>query len=238
MAKRIFILLIFIPYLSFSQEWSSMRAYKKATNKEKLLKGNWLKKDRIHNTFVWEQANIYNLRLLDGNDKYKTISEIRDFYIWFDKEATIKGNEIKWIGIASIVAGQLSKLDNSFVRVFLVRNKEAVKFANEGSKKVFKFAFPQMNEIYSSDYLLKGAEAKEWDRKFGEKEQCVILEPLYQNLSEKALNKLSRMTKGKGIYNLGVNRKLKFEGEIKDCNSRYEHGANKVLQYYLSKKSK
>lgn len=238
MIKHIIVLLLLIPNFLLSQEWSSIKSYKKATGNEKLLEGNWLKKDRKRNTDVWKQANIYNLNLENGNCKYKTIREIRDFYTWYNAEIIRRGNQIKWIGIVSIVAGQLSKLDNGFIRVIIVRNKEAVKFANEGSKKVFEFAFPQMHDIYFSDIPLKGAVAVEWDRSFGINEQCVILEPLYNNLSEKALRKLDRMARGKGIFNLGVNRKLKFEGDINDCTSRYEHGLNKILPFYMNKTKK
>lgn len=236
--KNIIILLLLIPNFLLSQEWSSRKSYKKETGNEELAEGNWLKKDRKRNTDVWKQANIYNLNIENGDDKYKSVSEIRDFYTWYDSQIIKKGSEIKWIAVASIVAGQLSKLDNGFFRVFLVRNKEAVKFANEGSKKVFEFAFPQMHDIYFSDIPLKGDLALEWDRNFGTKEQCEILEPLYNNLSDKAIRKLDRMARGKGIYNLGVNRKLKFEGDIKDCTSRYEHGLNKVLPYYINKVKK
>ncbi len=224
-----------IPNFLLSQEWTSIKLYKKETGNENLLEGNWLKKDRKRNTDIWKRANIYNLNLENGNENYKTINEIRDFYDWFDSEIIKKGNEIKWIGVALIVAGQLSKLDNDFLRVIFVRNKEAVRFANEGSKKVFEFAFPQMDEIYFSNIPLKGDMALEWDKNFGMKEQCVILEPLYNNLSEKALRKLDRMARGKGIYNLGVNKKLKFDGDINDCMSRYEHGLNKILPYYKKK---
>ena len=42
------------------------------------------------------------------------------------------------------------------------------------------------------------------------------------------------MAKGKGIYNLGVKNELKFEGDIRDCKSRYQHAFSKLNSYYRS----
>ena len=64
----------------------------------------------------------------NGNQKYKSICEIRDFYLWFDAERKKQGHEIKAAGIAAIVANQFSKLDNAFIRFFIIRNKEVLNF--------------------------------------------------------------------------------------------------------------
>ena len=135
-----------------------------------------------------------------------------------------------------MVAGQLSNFDNYFIRTFIVRNKEVVWFGNEGSKKVLEFAFPLLKEVYFSKKILKGQEAKDWDIKNGKIEQCQIVEVIYNQLSPKAIRKLERMVKGKGIYNLGVRKELKFEGNIRDCKSRFEHAFSKLYRYYLDKK--
>ena len=156
--------------------------------------------------------------------------------MWYDRVIKEKGDEINSIGVSAIVVGQLSMLDNFFVRFFLIRNKEAVYFGNEGSKRVFKFAFPQIRTIYFSDKLLKGKKAKEWDKQFGTTEQCVILKPIYDSLSEKGIKKLERMSKGKGIYHIGVREELRFKGDILNCISRYEHGSTRVLSFYLKQK--
>ncbi len=222
----------------FPQEWSSLRLYKKKTGNTVLIDGCWLKKDRKKKTEVWKKANLYNLGLENGNKKYKRIREIRDFYAWFDKEIKKQGHEMKWIGIASIVAGQLSKLDNFFIRVFIVRNKELIRFANEGSKKVFEFAFPKLKKIYFFDLIVKGKIAEEWDMEFGQDEQCLILEPIYKKLSKRALRKLEKIAKGKGVYRFGVPKKIRFDGDIKDCKTRFEHGVNKLIPYYLDKLKK
>ncbi len=43
------------------------------------------------------------------------------------------------------------------------------------------------------------------------------------------------MAKGKGLFNLGVPKELKYEGEIDDCQSRFEHGVRKLLPFYIDK---
>ena len=217
----------------YSQEWKSLRKYKKETGNNFLQDGDWLKKDRKHCTNVWKEANIFNLTQLKGNLKYKSISEIRDFYDWFDAAIKEKGHEINGVGIAEIAANQLSNIDNRFIRIFIVRNKEIVEFANEGSKKVFEFAFPILADVYFLNEILIGEKAKDWDLNYGKKEQCEILEPLYRKLSNKAILRLQKMAKGKGIFNFAVPNELKFNGDIRNCYARFEHGKNKLLPYYL-----
>ncbi|MBN1253472.1 MAG: hypothetical protein JXA16_15140 [Bacteroidales bacterium] len=234
--KILVILILINSKLSFSQEYKNIKSYQKETENKSLVNGCWLKKDRKYKTDIWNNANIYNLRVENGSEKYKTICQIRDFYLWFDVERKKQGHEIKWIGIASIAANQLSKLDIAFIRIFIVRNKELVKFANQGAIEVLAFAFPQLKTMLFSNKLVKGKNAVNWDNKYGKTEQCEILEPLYIKLSEKSINKLERMAKGKGIYNLAVPKKLKFEGEIINCKSRFEHGIKKLIPFYNSSK--
>lgn len=164
--------------LAFAQEWKSLKFYKKETGNTFLLDGCWLKKDRKHQTEIWSDANKYNLNIENGNKKYKTINQIRGFYLWFDEERKEQGHEIKWIGIACIAAGQLSKVDIGLIRFFIVRNKEIVKFVHKGSEKVFAFSFPKFKNIYSLNEPIIGKDAENWDNKHGVKEQCIILEPL------------------------------------------------------------
>lgn len=211
-----------------SQEWDSLKSYQKETGNVALKDGCWLKNDRKKQSEVWKKANLFNLNAENGNQKYRTISQIRDFYLWFDLEREKKGHEIKWIGIAEIVAGQLSKLDLGIIRCLIIRNEEVVNFANEGSKKVLEFAFPRLKKVYFSNEIIKGTASDEWDLEYGMEEQCTILNPLYQKLSPKALKKLDQMAKGKGIFTFGVPKKMKFEGSIEDCKTRFEHGIHKI----------
>lgn len=61
-----------------------------------------------------------------------------------------------------------------------------------------------MKFIYFSETIIKGEKAATWSSDYGLKEQCVVLEPFYEKLSPKALKKLDRMAKGKGIYCFAV----------------------------------
>ncbi|MDV7186802.1 hypothetical protein R3X25_05860 [Lutibacter sp. TH_r2] len=221
-----------------AQEWKSLKAYQKETGNTILNGGCWLKNDRKKQTKIWKQANVYNLTLKTGNLKYTSISQIRDFYKWFDTERIKQGHEINGVGIAAIAATQLSNMDSGFIRFFIVRNNEIVQFANKGSQKVLKFSFPLLSKVYFSKEIIVGEKAKKWDVENGKFEQCEVLEPLYKKLSDKALHRLKKIAKGQGIFNLAVPKELKFEGEISNCQTRFEHGKNKILPYYLKSRNK
>jgi len=237
--KIVVILILFInSNLAVAQEWRNLNSYQKETNNKSLHAGCWLKKDRKNKSEIWNQANTYNLSLINGFEKYKTIKEIRDFYKWFDKKRIQQRHEIQWIGIAAIATNQLAKLEMNFYRIFIVRNKEVVQFASEGSKKVFSDAFPKLKKIYFSNEVLVGEKAKEWDKNHGFNEQCKLLQPFYDNLSKKAFNKLKRMAKAKGVFCFAIPKKLKFEGNIKDCEARVAYGIEKLLPIYLEKHNK
>ena len=232
--------IIFILFLStnrsFSQEQKNLKSYIQKTGNSFLQDGYWLKKDRKRQNEVWKNANSYNLSLENGYTKYNTICQIRDFYLWFDFERKRLGQEMNWIGIAAIAAGQLSLLDNGFIRLLLVRNKEVVKFADEGSKKVLEFAFPLLRNVYFSNNIITGKDAENWDLEYGKVEQCVILDSLYKKLSPVAQGKLDKMAGGKGLFSLGVPKALQYTGSIEDCQARFEHGINIMIPYYLAHK--
>lgn len=217
-----------------AQEWNNLRVYKKETGFSKLKEGCWLKRDRKNQTIIWHQANLFNLQSSTGHLQYKSIQQISDFYNWFDTERKKQGHEILWIGISSIATGQLAKIEHFGIRTFIINNKNIVQFANDGSLAVLKYAFPQLKRVYFSTEIIKGNAAKNWDLKFGQKEQCIALDSCYLKLTAKDLHKLERMAKGKGIYNLGIPKKLRFEGKIENCNDRFEHGLNKLIPYYLT----
>ncbi len=105
----------FYPNHAFSQEWNNLKSYQKETGFTLLQEGCWIKGDRKQQTLVWKQANLFNLSIENGNQKYQSISQIRDFYLWFDVERKKQGHEIKGVGIAAIAAKQLSKLDSGII---------------------------------------------------------------------------------------------------------------------------
>ncbi|WP_141107239.1 hypothetical protein [Lutibacter flavus] len=228
--KSIIILILLSITSCFSQEWKNLKAYQNETGNTVLKDGCWLKKDRKKQTIIWKNANVFNL-INNEFKKYKTIDQIRDFYLFTQQEISLKGHEVNWIHAASTIATRFSIIEKDFIRIFIIRNKEVIKFTDEGSKEVFEFSFPKLKELYFSKEILKGSIADTWDQKQAKKEQCIILEPIYKKLSKKALKKLERMAKGKGIFSLGVSKKIRFEGEIHDCNSRYNYTINKLIPY-------
>jgi hypothetical protein len=230
-------IVLFSSHIVFSQEFKNIRIYHKITGNTVLEKGVWLKKDRKKHTLVWSLANEYNFTVENGNKKYITISQIHDFYNWCDDEVKRQGHEIKWSGIAAKAAAQLSKVDNFFIKIFIIRNKELVEFVHKGSENVFSFAFPKLKDVYFSTKILKNRNAIDWDENYGLIEQCEVLQPLYDDLSEKSLNQLNRMAKGKGVYFLGVPKGLKFRGELTDCEARYNHGIETIFTYYNKTKN-
>lgn len=218
-----------------SQEYRNLNTYKKETSHSILLDGYWLKKDRKKKTLVWKNANEYNLQQKNAHKKYRSIREIRDFYLWFDNCRKRQGHEIQWIGIAAMASSKLAKLEVGFYRIFIIRNNEVVQFAQEGSKKVFSDAFPKLKKVYFSNQLIKGCEAEYWDSEHGFNEQCNILNPVYAKLSHKTFKKLERMAKGKGIFRIAIPKKLIFEGDLNNCEARIMYGIEKLLPVYLKK---
>jgi hypothetical protein len=219
--------------VSFAQEWKNLKTYQLYSQQDTLTDGHWLKKDRLNNTTVWQKANAFNLSLSHGYVKYKSISEIRDLYLWFDEERKKQGHDVIIFGVAAIVAEQLSHFDNYLIRTIIVKNKEVINFGNEGSKNVLTYFFPYMKTIYFSKEKLTGKAAENWDKKLGKFEQCDIVEPIYTSISTKGIKILTKMAKGKGIYRLKVKKDLRYEGEIRDCELRYTHAFTKLYRYYL-----
>ena len=235
LVQSLIILFLFNSTSCFSQEWKNLKAYQKETGNTVLKEGCWLKKDRKKQTINWKNANAFNLAT-NEYQKYKTINQIRDFYLFAQEEIALKGHEVHWIHAASTIATRFSIIEKDLIRVFIIRNKEVIKFTDEGSKKVFEFSFPKLKGLYFSEEILKGPLANKWDQKQAKKEQCIILDPIYKKLSKKALKKLERMAKGKGIFSLGVSKKIRFEGEIDNCDSRYNYTIHKLIPYCSSVK--
>ena len=197
-----------------------------------MQQGCWLKKDRRKKTEVWKNANIFNLQDSIGYQKYRSITEIRDFYTWFDEKRKALGDEIEWVGYAAIASKQLSKIDGYFVRAWIVRNKEIIAFINFGSQEVFEFAFTLLRNVYYFSEPIKNEKALKWDMEYGRVEQCTIIEPLYEKLTPKALKKLNKMASGKGVYALGVPKEIRFDGNIASCENRVAHIQLKIKPFY------
>ena len=96
MKKSIFIVSGLILFLNsnllFAQEWRNLKSYQKETGHLNLQDGCWLKKDRKKRSELWNQANLFNLSSENGHQKYKTISQIKNFYLWYDSERQLLGH--------------------------------------------------------------------------------------------------------------------------------------------------
>ena len=229
-----------IPNHSISQEWKSLAKYKVETNKQKICSGCWLKKDRKRSTKVWQEANKYNLTLSSkvAVNKYRTISERRDFYKWFDMERKKIGHDIQWTGVAAIVAGQFAHLDSWFIRTFIILDSNVINFANEGNKAIFDDVYPFLQNVYFGDTLIKGNGAINWDSTYIDREQCKVVEPIYQKQKLQTLCKISNMAKGKGFFSFGVPYRIRFQGNVMDCLIRRKHGIYRLIPYYEYKTRK
>jgi hypothetical protein len=237
MKRIVLIVLIIINVINLSaQEWKNLRTYKKSTGKEVLSNGNWLKKDRKRNTEIWQKANEYHLSNLNPA-AYTNIEQRRDFYKWFDEWRLEKGHEIEWVGVAAIVAGQFANTENWFVQKFVIRNQAIIDFAATGNQTILNDVFPELQQVYFSDSLLIKEAAEIWDSTYGYREQCVIIQPFYEKQDKKAVDKLRKMAKGKGIFFFVVPKSIRFKGDITNCEDRFKHG-NIVLPKYYEKTAK
>lgn len=237
-AKRIIlIVLISINVLNLSaQEWKNLRTYKNTTGNESLTAGHWLKKDRKRNTETWKAANQFHITKMNGAAAYKTIKQRRDFYRWFDEWRIGKGHEIEWVGVAAIVAGQFANTENWFVQKIIIRNQSIIDFAANGNRTILNDVFPELQKVYLSESLLIGTAAAEWDATYGYREQCVVIQPFYEKQTEKAINKLRKMAKGKGVFVFVVPKSIRFKGDITNCEDRFQHGKVVLPKYYKEEK--
>ncbi len=232
MKQFIIILIVLFSLIELSaQEWKNLRTYKNVTGKEVLEAGHWLKKDRKQNTEIWKNANAFHLSNLNS-DIYKTIKERRDFYKWFDEWRLEKGHEIEWVGVAAIVAGQFANTESWFVQKLVIRNQDIIDFAAKGNQTILNDVFPELRKVFLSDTLLLNEAAKDWDKTYGYREQCIVIQPFYEEQDEKAIEKLQKMAKGEGIFLLAVPKSIRFKGDITNYEDRFQHGKNVLPIYY------
>jgi hypothetical protein len=190
---------------------------------------DWRVKDREAGNKAWESANLHNLQQSKGYEEYTTITQRTAIYHWFHEVVKAQGHEVDWVGAASIVAEQMSNLDNSFYAFIL--GEDIVKFGNEGNKAIFDDVFPRLRELYNMDKPLKGDAAKAWDSETLRHEQFDVVEPLYAKQSAKTLSTLESMAKGDFPYNFGVPQELRVDGDIRNPQDRYDHGMTKVVDF-------
>jgi hypothetical protein len=167
------------------KEYSSMRAYRKATNQKVLGEGDWLKSDRKKNSKQWNSANSHNLNQRDGFKEYTNIGQRAAFYSWF-QETNSRGT--RWAGAAAKVAFAINEMANPSMFNINVTgmadglnysNADARTFANNGNRMIFEDAFPKLNAI-SHGPQLNASQARSSDALMLSQEQNLI-QPLYNS---------------------------------------------------------
>ena len=224
----ILIVALNISNLCYSKEYKSLNDFQKQTGLTELTASDWLKSDRKRHTQVWHEANIYNLNNQQPFE-YTTIVQRRDFYEWLYHCLEEKNSEVVWPKMAHYISKKL-RLTKAFP--FNIFTKKSVQdYAYQGSETVFNNAFELIARLVNSNNNLKEQNALEWDKMFLQKEQYVWLSEIYSDVDNETLKTITKMAKGKGFYTLLVPKAIRFEGDIKNAEMRYEYALNKLRTY-------
>ncbi|MBI3798461.1 MAG: hypothetical protein HY268_16050 [Deltaproteobacteria bacterium] len=168
----------------------------------------------------------------------KTVNERYRFYAWYqDTVVEVQGHDVKWVGAASVVAGQMAAIEDIEDSKWLVEGP-VVDFAKAGNKAIFDDVLPKLQSLYRSGLrgeILKGEEAKKWDEQTLHHEQFDVVDPLYRHQSTETLTYLSEVAKCQGVIgHLACYDPLKFAGDLSNPQDRYNHGMDKVVPSYES----
>jgi hypothetical protein len=233
--KNLFVvlLLFWIPFNSFSEEYKNLKAYEQLTHQKTLSASDWLTHDRKHKTSVWKNANHYNLIHKKPNE-YKTLKQRRDFYAWLYETLKEKGNEVVWPKMAAFISNKL-QLIKQFPQCLLIR-KNVKDYAEIGSEKVFVNAFNDLNDLYNSSTGILGEEAENWDNTMLYKEQFDYLQPIYDKMNTKSLGQIEHIAKGKFLYAFFVPKEIRFKGHIDNPKDRFNFALNQLKQYCKNQK--
>jgi len=227
----LFVLALSFSISTYAKEWKSLCQYQKITHKTKLSPSDWLASDRRQNTLIWQHANVFNLSN-DRPQKYLSIKERRDFYVWIDHEFQLKGHEVNWQKMAYYIASKM-RMTETFPHCMLTPRKVKM-YARLGSEVVFNNAFEKLKALFSSDDILKGKEALKWDKMMLHFEQFEWVESIYKNIDARSLKQIKRMTSGKFWYALAVPRKLRFKNDISSPEERYSYGLHILRPYCIN----
>jgi len=228
----LFLFLCVLSNMISAKEWKSLKSYQIETHNKALTPSDWLRRDRTHNSLIWQQANTYNL-LHNLPQEYSKIIERRDFYKWFYKTLKSKGNKVVWVEMAHFISKKMHLLE-TFPCAFF-SNRKIVYYANEGSKAVFNNAFKDLKKLFSSETILMGENARQWDETIAYKEQYKWLDSLYQTIDASSLKTIEHMAKGKFIYGLVVPKSVRFKGEISSSKARYLYAITSLRNYCINK---
>ena len=104
-------------------------------------------------------------------------------------------------------------------------------YTKAGSAIVFKNAFIELHKLYLSKEILKGAQAKLWDKRIIKEEQFIWINSIYKTMDDKSIKTLECIAKGKGIYGLGVPKSIRFKGDLAKAEARYNYALEVLYPY-------
>jgi hypothetical protein len=206
-----------------AREYKDMSSYKRLTGNNELNKRDWLVKHRKNNTREWLESCAFNFSYETGYLEYVNSEQRRDFYLWLHSRLKEKGHEVYWAAMAAEISDQVGKVYN--------KNNKIGQFARTGSKAVFDSTFSTLQRFYQQEEILKGEDAALWDKAMIQFEQEQLVQPIYNRMDPKTLEKLNNMVHRKGLYALMVEEKLKFTGDLLLLQDRIQYSENVLLAY-------
>ncbi|MCK0157727.1 Insecticidal toxin complex protein [Cellulophaga sp. F20128] len=229
MLRQILSFVLFFCWMqAFASEWKNLKQYQKETGKVALSSSDWLTADRLKNSGIWHNANIFNLKN-NGYLEYQTINQRTSFYKWYGVEIEKKGHTVVWPKMAYFISRKLH-LTKNFPYNLLV-NKDVKVYSYKGSEVVFNAAFTSLKELFFSSVILKGSAALHWDTSTLYKEQYVWLADLYLEMDAKTIKRLANIAKGNFLYGLVVPKSIRFKGDLSDCEDRYLYAVHTLRKY-------
>lgn len=217
---------------SSAQEWKNLRQFRLQTGRHDLSAGEWLKYDRKNNTTRWVNANTYNLRRDDCAKKYPCIAQKRDLYRWADQTRLQNRHEVQWAGVAYLITSKMAVLDRRIVRWAFVGNRQLVRFLFQSNELILQNIRPELAQICDGKSPMTGRAAVAWDSATIYKEQCIVLDTLYERQPVRVIHKFNRIVNGKGIYALVIPPGMRMHNDVANCKNRCYYGLVTMRKYY------
>ncbi|MBC3757813.1 Insecticidal toxin complex protein [Hyunsoonleella sp. SJ7] len=211
-----------------AKEWNSLSVYQSTTGKTELSVSDWLRKDRVRNTAIWQNANHFNL-IHNLSNEYQTMAQRRDFYAWLYRELDKKGHDLAWVAMAYFISKKMQLMEVLPFSIFI--RKTIKQHARHGSEGVFDEAFGELRKLFVSEIIYKGEQAFQKDKEILRKEQFIWIDDIYKTMDDKSLKTLSHIAKGKGLYGLMVPKSIRFHDRLSDAQSRYNYAVETLRPY-------
>lgn len=223
-----FLFLVAFTQSLFAKEWKNLKSYQEFSNQKNLPPSDWLRYDRINNTLIWQQANLYNLSN-NRPQEYANIVQRRDFYNWIDSEIKAKGNQVLWFRMAYFISSRLHKMETFPLCIFI--NKNILDYAYNCSESVFNHAFMEIKKLYESESVLIENDALQWDKDLLYKEQYVWVNDVINRIDAKHIKKIENILQGKFLYSLLVPKEIRYHDRLSNNTQRYEYALQTLRPY-------